>query len=279
MILTHILLGTPTLEHGNLRFTTRAAGSRGERTSIEIIEGGAFDVSIQIKGLGEGAILITIPVGMSEADLILALNTSDDFKKLAQAAQSIGNGDDPVQALLPSTFAAVGGLKQRLTERLLIQKWDDVDQLSTGAPVGLIHPHRARCERIGDDEEYWNGTVQVSVMLQLDQNFESSNATLDLFRRALHRAIRLFRHDALSGFGPFDYSYSNSNKDEVSGTKLDGHRLRVDGVFGAKWVETAEDNVLYPFDHIQMGLFREPLDDELGGPGEEIKDTDFILED
>jgi hypothetical protein len=220
---SNILLGTPALIYGNLLLKTRAAGKRGEACKFAVVVGTPLAVTVvagdSSYGLGKGNITVTAPAGTTEAEMIVALNGSVPFRKLASVEQASGNGSAVIQALAQTNFPeASDGLITKLQSKVNILGWDDRDVVATGAPVGLLIPMESALERESRDYDgfdYYNGMVLVAVAFQHDTDFHEQNAILDLFRRAAFQAVKFFDHEDL-----FDKQiksgYGNTLKDEVS---------------------------------------------------------------
>jgi hypothetical protein len=286
-IIAHILLGTATLTHGGLLLTARAAGPRGEQVTLAIVDGDELAVVVQLKGQGPfipGDIVVTIPAGATEAQVRAALNASTGFRAIASVVQASGDGSAAINTLAKTPFVASGGLKQHLESKLTVLGWDDRDQKTTGMPTGFLWLDTAECEResvIAEMEEYWSGTLMASLSLQIDESdFHLQNAVIQLVRRKLHSALKTFDHPSLTEIGRKKYKFGNEQKPQDAGTASEGANLTIQFSAPIQWVEAAfdpEEYLTYDLSEIRIGLFREPLTDPLGGPGEEVKDTDIIL--
>jgi hypothetical protein len=291
-MLSNICYGTAALNYGNLTLTARAGGKRGEAVTLTVTINGALAVNVTIAGPGAGDIVVTAPDGTTEAELLASLNDNALFRKLASVEQTGGlnqvqlnEGTDIIAALAKTHFdAATGGLRQTLQTRTGITIWEDRDMKASGAAVALLWPSEAKITHESPEVggfDKWEGTLMAGIAFQQDVDFESQNVTLDLFRRALYLATKIFTHDDLIDIGPASFGYGNTNKDEVAGTVLDHARLKVVGSFPIKWRELAfdpDDADEFPFDHFKVALWREPVDDTPGPGGGEVLDTELTIE-
>jgi hypothetical protein len=283
-MLSNIVYGTAALTHGGLKVTALAGGKRGEAVTLTVtISGSSLAVAVTITGPGAGDIVVTAPTGTTEAQLLVGLNASAGFKRLATAEQASGDGSAIIAALAKTHFGpAAGGLRQILQTRTGITIWEDRDMKASGAAIALLWPSEAKITHevaVVGGWDKWEGTIMAGIAFQQDVDFESQNVTLDLFRRALYLATKIFTHDDLIDIGPAMFGFTNVNKDEVAGTVLDHARLKVVGSFPIKWREEAFDPAdadEFPFDHFGVGLWRQPVEEKPGDSGA-VKDTDLIF--
>jgi hypothetical protein len=285
-MLAHILYGTAALNYGGLRITARAAGARGARVTLTVTLGSPLTVTVNLLGLGYGEIVVRAPADTTEAALLVALKAAAGFKALARVDQAGGDGTAAIAGALSKTacLLADDGLQQFLGHRIGIEGWDDRDLKASGKAVGLLWPAEGKVERSTPDLEsfdVYSGTIKIVVAFQHDTAFQEQNATLDMYRRALIIAVKLFDHGDLIWFGSAEWGNTNQNKDETTGTTLDHARLNVIGSFPIRWQEPAadpEDELDAVLQYAQIGLFREPLTDPLGPGGGEVLDTILRIE-
>jgi hypothetical protein len=281
-MLSHILYGISTLTHGGLKLTARAAGSRGEEVALTITAGAPLAVVITSKAIGEGSIVVTLPASTTESQLVAALLAASNFKKLAAVEQASGDGTAVVATLAKTNFQSDGGLQGQFQSRLGIQSWSDRDKRVTSSPQGLLWPRAAKLERCNpiSGSDTWSGSFEAQISLQHGSNFETQNVILDLWRRALYSAVKQFDKEKYSviEIGYPEFGFGNENQPKTAGTTSEAADIWVVGIFPIQWTEPTfdpEDIIEYPFDRFQVGLYREPLTDQLGGPGEELLDTEL----
>lgn len=285
-MLTHILYGTAALNYGGLRIIARAAGARGTRVALTVTLDSPLAVTVNLLGLGHGEIVVQAPSNTTEAALKAALKAASGFKALARIDQVAGDGTAVIAGALSRMAFVLGsdGLQQALSQRIGIAGWDDREMKATGKAVGLLWPAEGKVERSTPDLEsfdVYSGIVKVVVAFQHDTAFQEQNAILDMYRRALIIAVKLFEHEDLIFFGPAEWGNTNSIKDEMTNAMLDHARLNVVGSFPIRWQESAadpEDDLDAVFQYAQIGLFREPLTDPLGPGGGEVLDTTLRIE-
>ena len=275
--LDHILYGTARLFVGNICFVSRDGGKRGEAVRYQIAHGAQLAITRQRQRL-----TITIPTGTTEKQLIDFAWESAEFLKLSLAfltgsdgsaiAQTVGTNDAPAAPL-----AADGGLRQHLEERIDLKNWDDRELIATGAPQCLLWVGKAEEEasRIdGEGRDRWSGEVQAGIAFSVGKSFEDENALLIRYRRALQQAVKQFTHVGLTDLGPCRFGFTNTTKDELTGTELPGAHIRVVGSFQILWSELAcEDEKFYTITQVQSGLWCEPTYDTPGPFGDEGLDS------
>jgi hypothetical protein len=285
-MLSNILYGTAVLNFGGVRLSALAGGRRGESVTLTVaIDGSVINVSVTIRALGTGDILVTAPTDTTEAQLINALKAVADLRKLASVEQASGDGSESIEALPKTSFSpATGGFRQLLQARTGITIWEDRDRIATGKTVGFLEIFEAKIEKevaVVGAFDRWSGVVVAGLAFQQDIDFESQNVTLDLYRRGLYYATKLFTHDDLVAIGPDVFGYTNVLKSERVGTTSEGARLEVIGRLPIVWREPAfdpDDADEFPFDHFQVALWREPVADIPGPGGGEVRDTVITLE-
>jgi hypothetical protein len=285
MALAHILFGTAVKQHGNLLFTAKAAGKRGEQLLISIAEGSPLAVTVDFKGAGTeaaavGTIAITAPAGTTEQQLLTALTASANFRALARVELTGGDGTAVVAPLAQSPLVASGGLRQHLQAKTGIGWWEDRDQKSTGKVNGFISIDTVKSDRIEppdpETDDVFTGVVNFGVYFQ-GLGFEAQYATLDQMRRALYLAVKSFSHEELADKGPYEFSYSNALTQESTGTKRDEADLGVILKLPVRFTEPSTEEA-FTIQSINPGLWLEPLTDPLGPGGGEVLDTTLTIE-
>jgi hypothetical protein len=275
-VLANILFGTPSLAYGGILLAARAAGARGQENSLTLsISGSSIVIAVQNPHTGTGDIVVSVPSGTTEVLLLQALRAHSGFLGVASASQSTGDGSAIVAALAKTPFGeATDGLKQALQAALGIVGWDDRQLVATGGPVALLWPAEAQPQRQQpgfDGVDQWTGTIGVGIAFQHSTSFEEEMSILDLFRRGLYLALKLFDHTDLTMLGaqgPMKFEYENELKPEAAGltdkTTSQESRLRVVGAIPIGWTEPSFDAAYvaqkeWPFQKFQSGLFVEPL--------------------
>jgi hypothetical protein len=301
----HLLYGTSSVIHGNLKFDARIAGTFGQKVSIEINEGPSFSAVIENSlnnenlGVGAGQIALTVPASMTEADLIYELRGLHDFNILArvdflmdQDKKPVSDGSMTVVPELPSTLLdpPAGGLQQHLESRIRILGWSERDLEAKDKPIGLLFPFESEPVRKRPDsspKEDWYGRFQVGVAFlhkgEDKRVFSEQNCKLDLVREHIYFALKSFDHPALCGAiggendKPEVFGYSNKLKDEAANKVFESAQLRVVGTYQMTFAQPLEPaGVPFRFKGAGIGLWVEPLTDHLGLGGGEIKDSVII---
>ena len=308
MSLGHILYGTAYLDSGNLRFSARIAGERGQRVTIEITEGSPFSVTLNtslsndLLPIGVGSAIIVRPAAMTEAALIKALRADCEFNTILRVAIRENQSSQPIAdgtaeaALIASTAlgSPLGGLIQYLNSRIRVLGWSERELVAKDKAVGLLFPFEARPLRKGrlpGDVDLWIGKFQVGLAFQTKHTgeeanrraFAEQNCLIDLFREHLYYATKSFTHPLLSGELHGDeetmevFGFSNTLKDEAANTTLENARLRVVGSYAFVFEQPSSeicDLTSHDLDHFQIGLWVDPDTPGSGG----LEELDQTLE-
>lgn len=302
-MLSYVLYGIASLQHGNLKLTAKAAGRLGEGVSLTINSGASLQVNVTIPkksssdvipALFEGDIVCTVTGSTTEQQLLNALKQTALFKYLARVELTSSDGSSIVTTLAKTNFQASGGLRHALETKTGIVLWGDRDLKASSTPVGILMPFDAE-----EDYKEWDtntavykGKFYAGIAFQHDGNepqdlakknkeFEIQNILLDRFRQAFLRTITQLKHPNLSHIGPVKSGYGNELKDEASGTMFDRARLRIAAECDVKWTEQIFDPdelTITEIQQINVALWREPdfTDVQIKGDGEELEETIVI---
>jgi hypothetical protein len=303
-MLSYVLYGIASLQHGNLKLTAKAAGRLGEGVSLTINSGASLQVAVTIPkkassdvipALFEGDIVCTVTGATTEQQLLNSLKQSALFKYLCRVELTEGDGTDIVAALSKTNLVASAGLRHALEAKTGIVLWGDRDLKASSTPVGILMPFDAEEEykEWDTNTSVYKGKFYAGIAFQHDGNepqdltkknkeFEIQNILLDRFRQAFLRTLTQFKHPNLSHIGPVRSGYGNELKDEASGSVFDRARLRIAAECEVKWTEQLFDPDELTITEIQsltIALWREPdfTDVQIKGDGEELDET-IVLE-
>jgi hypothetical protein len=279
ILLDHILYGVAarTLaddENNIIRITALSAGPLGEQINLSIAFGPALTI-----GVNESNIAITVVEGVTtEAALIAAINGDEPASALIEASQVSGDGTAFVLEHGPANLVAASGLIQALTDEFDLNRWDDRELSTTAEMQALLWIGRIETER--QPPVGWatfNAMVQAGLAITNKLDFSIQNIQLLQLGRRVAYIVRRFKAANLNGVAVLETTFTNTMREESAGkvVALSSARMRV--------LVTAMMNFRQPADlnpavdplitSVDLGLWRQPLEEEPGGPGADKVDT------
>lgn len=284
VLLDHILYGIASRvlvsqEGHALKITAHSSGLLGELVSVEVVYGDSLSISVLIDSTHH-TITITVVEGVTtEADVIQAIKSHAEAFAIIEGSQESGDGTAIVIPHEPENLVAAKGLLQALNDEFGLSRWDDRELRTAQEMQGLLWIQRITPVSLPPVD--WHrliALVHVGLTITNKLDFTIQNSQLIQLGRRIAYMTRRFKAENLTGVAVGDTTFTNTMKPESAAQPaepLKSALLRVAVATELQYRQPADLNPAVDplITSIDFGLFRQPLEEEPGGPGADLVDT------